>query len=162
MAAANGALANVCNAPDHAGIRLGLRSQLACLDREVFVAVFLDAKSTVIQSETMFFGNRDFVLVTFTDIARAALRHGATALLVAHNHTTSSAAPSAHDVRFTRRLSLVMAITGIPLLDHVIVSATGDVHSMADLGPWEAPLQEFAALLGEHGELHAPAPEGRQ
>lgn len=124
--------------------------------------MFLDAQAAVMRSAVMFRGNKDFVVVSLGAVARAALQCGAASILVAHNHTTDSAEPSAHDVRFTRRLALVMAIVGIPLLDHLIVAANGAIHSMTDAGSWTAPLDEFAAFMGDGDELHTRATEGAQ
>lgn len=124
-----------------------LTAQLAGRKKEAFLAIFLDAQHAVIRSEIMFHGTKDLVFVKVGSVARAALQYGAHALVVAHNHPRGIATPSIEDVRFTRRLQVAMAIVGIPLTDHLIVTSK-QVYSMASQGPWEAPLKELAALLG--------------
>jgi len=123
-----------------------LHARLAWRGKEIFAVVFLDTKSRIIWGGDMFRGGRDSVTVSVAEIARAAYRHGAHSVIVSHNHPTGDPTPSVRDIRLTRRLRLVMALAGVPLLDHIIVS-TNAVHSMAQLGPWDAPLEEFAALL---------------
>lgn len=124
----------------HLIIRLGKRP------KEVFAVVFLDRNSKIIRVLNMFFGGRDLVSVSVAEIARAAYRYGAHSIIVSHNHPMGDPRPSALDVSFTRRLHLVMAVAGVPLRDHIIVTAT-EAHSMATQGTWEVPLEDFVALL---------------
>lgn len=124
----------------HLILRLGKRP------KEVFAVVFLDRNSKIIRVLNMFFGGRDLVSVSIAEIARAAYRYGAHSIIVSHNHPMGDPRPSALDVSLTRRLHLVMAVAGVPLRDHIIVTAT-EAHSMAAQGPWDVPLDDFLALL---------------
>lgn len=133
-----------------------LWAEMSSCRRELFVVFFLDAESTVFRSEILFRGSKERVMVSMTGVARTAMRHGAHSICVAHNHPIGGAEPSAEDVRFTRRLRVVMTVVGIPLVDHIIVARSG-VYSMAEQGPWEAPLEELAVLIGDPGQLHTPA-----
>ena len=54
-------------------------------------------------------------------IAKAALNKKASAVVVAHNHPTGCALPSAADVEATERLRKVLADLGITLFDHIII-----------------------------------------
>jgi hypothetical protein len=131
-----------------------LHGQMASHRTEVFAVAFLDGQDGLIGCETMFYGTAETVLVNVLEVARAALRYGAAAIAVAHNHPLGCPKPSAVDVRFTRRLMLVMTIAGMPLKDHFIVTP-GAVHSMLTQGPWPLPLEEFASLMG-YGESPEP------
>ena len=51
----------------------------------------------------------------------AAIREGAAALVVAHNHPSGDPSPSTEDRRVTERLRRVGELVGIDLLDHVVV-----------------------------------------
>lgn len=124
----------------HLILRLGKRP------KEVFAVVFLDRNSKIIRVLNMFFGGRDLVSVSVAEIARAAYHYGAHSIIVSHNHPMGDPKPSALDISLTRRLHLVMAVAGVPLRDHIIVTAT-EAHSMAAQGPWDAPLEDFLALL---------------
>ena len=51
----------------------------------------------------------------------SALRLGAAALIVAHNHPSGDPEPSSEDRAVTRRLLEVGRLVGVPLLDHVVL-----------------------------------------
>lgn len=55
------------------------------------------------------------------EVFQPAFEHGAVALLVAHNHPSGDAQPSAEDIRITRQLMDAGKILGIDFLDHLIV-----------------------------------------
>jgi DNA repair protein RadC len=72
-------------------------------------------------------------LVGPREVFREAIREGASAIIVAHNHPSGDPTPSPEDVEVTRRLRAVGEMLDIPLLDHVIC---GDERwtSLADAG----------------------------
>lgn len=55
------------------------------------------------------------------EVFREAVRWGAHAIAVAHNHPSGNPAPSAEDIALTRRLLASAADLGIPLIDHIII-----------------------------------------
>ncbi len=57
----------------------------------------------------------------------------AAAFIVAHNHPSGGATPSAEDLAITQRLKQVGELLGIGLLDHIILGDRS-YHSMADAG----------------------------
>jgi DNA repair protein RadC len=65
------------------------------------------------------------------DILRPAVRYGASALILVHNHPSGDPTPSADDVNMTRSLARACRLVGITLLDHVVV-ARGRATSIAD------------------------------
>lgn len=66
-------------------------------------------------------------------MVREALRHHAAALIIAHNHPSGLAQPSAADLAFTRHLKQALALVDVALVDHLIV-AGDEVASMAEHG----------------------------
>ncbi len=54
-----------------------------------------------------------------------ALEQRAAAIVLAHNHPSGTAAPSAEDVSFTRRMARAGALLGMPLIDHLVVARRG-------------------------------------
>ena len=50
--------------------------------------------------------------------------------VLAHNHPTSSAEPSAYDVDSTRMVCVTLRKIGYALADHIIVGENGDAYSM--------------------------------
>ena len=62
-----------------------------------------------------------------------ALRLGAEAIIVGHNHPSGDAAPSGEDVAATRQLADAAAAVGVRLVDH-LVFAGGECRSFRALG----------------------------
>ncbi len=58
-------------------------------------------------------------------VCRAALRTGATAMVVAHNHPTGEPRPSSADAAVTKRLVAGGNAIEVQLLDHLIITADG-------------------------------------
>jgi DNA repair protein RadC len=94
----------------------------AGLERECFGALYLDAKHRPLAAELLFQGGASEAAVYPAEIARRALRHGARALLLAHNHPSGDLAPSAEDLALTRRIESALLLLDIRCLDHLIVS----------------------------------------
>jgi hypothetical protein len=120
------------------------------------MVLFLDADSAVIAADLMFRGDAETVMVSLAEVARAALHRGAHSIVVGHNHPKGCATPSAADIAFTRRLRVVMTLACIPVRDHIIV-ASNEIYSMAERGPWAAPLAELAVFLGQPDVLQTHA-----
>ena len=66
-------------------------------------------------------------------VVEQALRCGASAVILAHNHPSGIALPSRADQQMTQQVVDALAPLGIRLLDHIVV-ADGDFVSMADSG----------------------------
>ena len=60
----------------------------------------------------------------------------ATTAILAHNHPSGIAVPSAEDVRTTYRIGNALAAVDISLADHIIV-ADGDFTSMVQSGYYD-------------------------
>lgn len=110
-----------------------LKARLSHLPREVFAVMFLDTRHRVIAFEEMFFGTLDGASVHPREVVRRALAHSAAAVIVAHNHPSGVAEPSAADRHLTRQLSQALALVDVRLLDHFIVG-DGAPTSLAQLG----------------------------
>jgi DNA repair protein RadC len=93
--------------------------------RENFLGFYLNARSQLLHVETISIGTLSASLVHPREVFAPALTHCAAALAVVHNHPSGDCAPSAEDKAATKRLAEAGQLLGIPLLDHVIVSATG-------------------------------------
>lgn len=75
-------------------------------------------------------GNISSVGFSMRDIAEIALRHEAAGIVLAHNHPSGCALPSAEDITATEMISTSLAHIGVHLVDHVII-ARDDFVSMA-------------------------------
>ena len=110
-----------------------LRAALRDRRREIFCCLFLDTRHRVVASEDLFQGSIDGACVYPRVVAEKALRHGAAAVIVAHNHPSGVAEPSLADQAITRRLKEALGLLEIRLLDHFVIG-DGEPVSMASRG----------------------------
>lgn len=99
-----------------------LQTSIGQLEHEVFCCLYLDGKLQLIQSDHIFRGTQTHTHVYPKEIAKEALRRGACAVIVAHNHPSGNPKPSSDDISLTRRLALALGLIDIDLLDHCIVT----------------------------------------
>ncbi|HWD40465.1 MAG TPA: DNA repair protein RadC [Fimbriimonas sp.] len=95
--------------------------------REHFFAVLLDSKNHILKVEPIHIGTLNMSLVGPREVFRAAVREGASSLIVAHNHPSGDPTPSPEDIDVTKRLVDIGLLLDIPVLDHVIVGDPGYV-----------------------------------
>jgi DNA repair protein RadC len=110
-----------------------LHPRIAGLVQEVFVVLALDVRNVVLEEIEVARGCLTGVEVHPREVFRPLIRCAAASAIVAHNHPSGDPRPSPEDVALTARLRNVGELVGIPLLDHVIVTA-GGFESMADRG----------------------------
>lgn len=139
-----------------AGLELGRRYLLEKLDRgnvinnpqisrdylsmclrdkpyEAFYVLYLDSKHRVIHHHELFRGTIDNASVPVREVVKEALKHNAAAMIVAHNHPSGVAEPSAADKSLTETLCLALGMFGIKLLDHFVIG-DAEVVSFAEMG----------------------------
>ena len=102
-----------------------LRPLLDGQDRECGVLVALDTRHRVIATTVISVGTAAHTFLAPREVYRDALLHGASAVVVAHNHPSGDPTPSDDDARITRRLVEAGALLGVGLLDHVIIGDPG-------------------------------------
>lgn len=98
-----------------------LRARLRDLEHEVFAALFLDAQHRVLAFEVLASGTLDGAAVYPREVVKAALRHRAAALILAHNHPSGVPEPSAADRALTERLRQALATVDVRVLDHLVI-----------------------------------------
>jgi DNA repair protein RadC len=104
------------------------------LEHEQMWVVSLDGRSRLRGMRRVAQGGEQGCTVTARDILRIALSDAAVGIVLVHNHPSGEPSPSAEDVAMTRAVAGAAEIVGIPLLDHVIVTASGAHASLLDLG----------------------------
>ena len=112
------------------------RREVSTADREQFVVYLLDAKHRPIAFETVSVGVLDGSLIHPREIFKTAIAGSAAAILLAHNHPSGDPTPSGQDREVTRRLREAGKLLGVPVVDHVIVSPSGDHFSFREGGDW--------------------------
>lgn len=110
-----------------------LSAKLRHLPYEVFGCLFLDNRHRVLAFEELFRGTIDSANVHPREVVRACLRHNAAAVILAHNHPSGVAEPSAADRTITRQLRDALELVGVRVLDHLVIGS-GEPVSMAMLG----------------------------
>ncbi len=98
-----------------------MRVEARGVGRECFWALLLDGKHRLIKLDLVSMGTLTTSLVHPREVFRAAVREGAAALVVAHNHPSGDPEPSGEDFDVTKRLLSAANLMGIPLLDHVVL-----------------------------------------
>ncbi len=93
--------------------------------RESFIAAYLDARHKPFGWRTVSVGTLTASLVHPREVFQAAVAQSAAAVIVAHNHPSGDAQPSAEDGVVTERLIEAGKILGITLLDHIVIGESG-------------------------------------
>lgn len=92
--------------------------------KEHFIAIYLDTRNREITREIISVGTLNASIAHPREVFEPAIRLLANAVIVAHNHPSGDPTPSQHDIDITKRLHEAGKILDIPLLDHIIVTAT--------------------------------------
>jgi DNA repair protein RadC len=108
---------------------------LAGRDRETVIALYLDGRHRLLQLHVVSVGTATASLIHPREVFGPALRAGACAIVVAHNHPSGDPEPSAEDRGVTERLFAAGELVGVPLLDHLVVGGSAFV-SLRGRGAW--------------------------
>lgn len=101
------------------------------LQNETVYLLCLDASSKVLCCQQVTEGSVNSASVPVRRIVEMALAAKASSVILAHNHPSGIALPSAEDVQVTRRVAAALNAVEITLTDHIIV-AEDDFVSLAD------------------------------
>ncbi|MCD6527867.1 MAG: DNA repair protein RadC [Desulfuromonas sp.] len=106
-------------------------------NKEVFMALLLDAKNRLIRDVRISEGSLTASIVHPREVFSAIIKESAAAVLFVHNHPSGDPTPSPEDIAITLRLKQAGDILGVRVLDHIII---GRDHytSLADLGHLES------------------------
>ncbi|WP_407275938.1 DNA repair protein RadC [Halothiobacillus sp. DCM-1] len=115
-----------------AATRRFLQAELRDRSQEVFAVLFLDNQHRLRAFERLFYGTIDQASVHPREVVKAALRHQAAAVILAHNHPSGVAEPSAADRQITTRLCAALDLIDVRVLDHLVVGE--QIVSFAERG----------------------------
>ena len=102
-----------------------LRAAMAHSPVEEVRVLFLNAKNILIANEAMWRGSVDEASMHVREVMKRAMAHGATAIIIVHNHPSGDPTPSQADVRLTRELVEAGRHMKVTVHDHVIIGAQG-------------------------------------
>ncbi len=103
------------------------RLRIGALQNEVVEVAYLDSGCRLLRDgvETLEEGTIDRAAVYPRRVIEAALKRGAAALVLAHNHPNGNLTPTDHDKVLTRAIVLAAETVHLKVADHLIVSAQG-------------------------------------
>jgi len=115
-----------------------LGPEMAELGQEQLRVVLLNTKNQIVGCELVYQGGINSIGVRVADCYREAVRVGAAAIVLVHNHPTQDPTPSPEDVRLTADVASAGTLLGIELLDHLVIG--GERHvSLRERGLYAPP-----------------------
>lgn len=102
-----------------------LMAKMRHYDHEVFAILLLDNKHQIISFKELFNGTIDGASVYPREVVKLVLQQNAAAVILAHNHPSGNASPSASDRQITQKLKEALALVDVRVLDHFIVGEEG-------------------------------------
>ncbi len=105
-------------------------------EKETVFILCLDAKCKVLACKMVGEGSVNSASVPIRRVVEMALNANATSVVLAHNHPSGLAIPSADDVETTMRVAKAMAAVEITLADHIVV-ADNDFVSLCQSGYYD-------------------------
>lgn len=101
------------------------RPRLAHLEHEEVWLLMLDGRNLLKATRRIAVGGMHGASLSVRDVLRPALRDGASAIVLVHNHPSGNPTPSQEDLSMTRKLAAACAVVQLPLVDHVVVAKSG-------------------------------------
>jgi DNA repair protein RadC len=92
---------------------------------EEFRVLFLDRKNVLVADEVQSKGTVDHTPVYPREIVRRALEHGASAIILVHNHPSGDPTPSRADIDLTREIAAAAKALKIAVHDHLVIGRGG-------------------------------------
>ena len=89
---------------------------------ETVFLLCLDAKCKVLCCKEVGEGSVNSAGISVRKIVETALGANATSVMLAHNHPSGLAVPSAEDIQTTRRIAMALSAVEISLADHIVVA----------------------------------------
>ena len=130
------------------------KAYLQNLTREEFYLACLDSDLVLIKNILISEGTVNSASVQIRNITREALKFNSCSVILAHNHPSGKALPSAEDYKITKNIVLSLGLNGINTVDHIIIG-NDSVYSFAG----ENQMQEFFNNLEKMGGLVVASPK---
>ena len=114
-------------------VKTFLKERLEDRDNEVFACIFMDNHFRLICFEELFQGTIHSAPIYPREIVKRGLFHNAAKLILAHNHPSGMASPSAEDSDVTQIIKQTLALVDIDVVDHIIIGRA-QYFSFAEAG----------------------------
>ncbi len=107
--------------------------EMAALEQEHLRVLLLDTRNHVLDISEVYRGSVNSSQVRVGEVFKAAVRRGAPAILVVHNHPSGDPTPSPDDAAVTRALVQAGKLLDVEVLDHLVIGR-GRYVSMKERG----------------------------
>lgn len=114
-------------------VKVYLQSLLSHQKREQFVVLFLNNQNQLLTNKTLFQGTINSSEVHPRVVVEKALKHHASAVILAHNHPSGHVQPSPADKQITKNIQSALSLVDIRVLDHIIIGHNQS-YSFAESG----------------------------
>jgi len=108
-----------------------VKNHLMDLNHEEFWIVLLKRNNEIINKHRISEGGMSSTTVDPKKIFKLAIQHGASSMIIFHNHPSGNLQPSESDLKLTKQLNEAGKVMEISVLDHIIV-AQNSFYSFAD------------------------------
>jgi DNA repair protein RadC len=121
--------------PGHAVQFFRARVDVGALEQEQFWVIALNARQKPLDLFMVAVGSLSQVDVHPREIFKSLVRMTAHSCILVHNHPSNDPDPSAADWDLTHRMVQIGKLLGIPVLDHIVITAN-DSRSLASSDGW--------------------------
>ncbi len=121
-----------------------VRASLGQARQEHFVVLLLDSRLRKMAQIEVCRGGANSVFVDPRAVFGPAVREGAAAVVLIHNHPSGDPQPSRADIELTERLIVAGELLGVEVVDHIVIG-DGGYYSMAEES--ELPLMAGTARV---------------
>ena len=129
-----------------------MQSIIGDMANEYFAAVYLNTKNKPLDFMVVNIAGTDYSRMDPSTVIKGALLQNSPKIMLFHNHPSGEITPSKADLASTQKMILAAKLSGISILDHVIIS--GDkFYSFAENGEIELNSSEYLTGLRELREL---------
>ncbi len=98
-----------------------VRYEMSVLEQEHLRVMLLDTRNHVLDTVEIYRGSVNSSQVRVAEVFRPAIRRGAPAIIVIHNHPSGDPTPSPDDVAVTRAFLQAGKLLDIEVLDHLVI-----------------------------------------
>lgn len=98
-----------------------VRYEMGALEQEHLRVMLLDTRNRVLDTVEVYIGSLNSSQVRVGELFKPAIRRGAAAVIVVHNHPSGDPTPSPDDVAVTRAIVQAGKLLDIDVLDHLVI-----------------------------------------
>ncbi len=95
--------------------------EMSALEQEHLRVFLLDTRNHLLDIVEVYKGSVNSAQIHIGEVFKAAIRRGAAAILVVHNHPSGDPTPSPDDVAVTRAIIQAGKLLNVEVLDHIVI-----------------------------------------